>query len=203
MKNTFLLFLILPALLLNGIAAAGASSLDSATVNESSQFQLMAGNVQRLEHNSSQDVAFREYKNTAIVYRKKNWSLLWDMTYLKEQTGNSSSRITSNYSENLFWARQHFYNFDFENSTASVYAGAGIGFLQEKVDTYLLGATHTDSSESIFVAGLGVGFDVTVYLTRNFGFIGSAEMRTLASKGFEPNPLFDYSVRVGIQYDFD
>lgn len=202
MKSTFFLFLILPALLCAGFEASAVTSIEN-NVTETSRFQLVAGDVQRFERDLNQDVSFQKYKHTVLVYRKKNWSLLWDMTYLRQQTGNASSRITSNYSENLFWARQHFYNFDLENTSTSGYACAGMGFIQEKVDTFLLGTNHTDGSESIFVAGIGVGFDAVVYLTRNFGIVGSAEIRTLASKGFEPNPLFDYALRAGIQVDFD
>lgn len=192
-----ILFLIL---CLSAISEAQTSKLKSSDhLSQESQFQFFLLNQEyRYERMISQDFDFRSIHPLSFGYRRDQFSTLIEYSAYSEQSGNITSNIERKHQEIMWWGRWHFISEKEAMLRYSSYAGFGLGAYQEEIKTNLLGFSSFDKSVASVESGVSIGGDLNFTVTKTLSLIAGAEGRFIFASDFDPNPVLDTLVRIGI-----
>jgi hypothetical protein len=201
MIRIMIIFFILMTLLIENMSLAMESSdLKKKEKQVSIQAYILGGSA-RLESSENQELKNYYYTSSAIGYRQDNWSSLFEVSYLNDKSGNSSSNILRNHKDMILWGRYHFYSLLKDSWRSSLFTGLGLGMFQEEIQTNFMTSHRTDKLDGVLTSGFVVGGDAALHITAKFAVALSIELRALESREFQPNPLLDEALRLGISFN--
>ncbi|NUN05619.1 MAG: hypothetical protein HUU57_07645 [Bdellovibrio sp.] len=157
----------------------------------------------RFEYDSNKELIDRKPLNLAAVYGRAGYSIALEYARFTESSGNTSSRLQRTHQDVVVWARYHVLP-DYalsENNFVTLYAGAGVGALEESVETTLAGVSRTDKGTAKLLSGLSAGGQVKYHL-QNFGTVLGLEARGLFASDFSPNPMGSIVLHLGVFVPF-
>lgn len=156
----------------------------------------------RFERGSSQDIVDRRPLNISLGVQFNKVSLLVEYVRFEEKSGNATTSIARQHQDVVAWMRYHLVrrSFDEANLKGLLYAGVGAGVYEEEVKTTLMDSSRTDKGSAKFMSGLSGGGELALSVTQNFSLLGGAELRSLFSAEFEPNPIWSAVVHLGFQW---